>query len=94
MACERIKAAITETLAGERPVKAILDAYNPTGSTRYVNFTTSKADALADRPAQVPRQLGGLRQRLGGGVLPRRRGPSAGAAPTSRTRTSASRSPT
>ena len=42
MACERIKAAITETLAGERRVKAILDAYNPTGSTAYVNFTTSK----------------------------------------------------
>jgi type III restriction enzyme len=42
MACERIKAAITETLAGERPVKAILDAYNPTGSMRHVNFTTSK----------------------------------------------------
>jgi len=42
MACERIKAAITETLAGDRPVKAILDAYNPTGSTKYVNFTTSK----------------------------------------------------
>ncbi|MBU0724155.1 MAG: DEAD/DEAH box helicase family protein [Alphaproteobacteria bacterium] len=42
MAAERIKAAITETLAGDRPVKAILDAYNPTGSTQYVNFTTSK----------------------------------------------------
>ena len=42
MACERIKAAITESLAGERPVKAILDAHNPTGSTRFVNFTTSK----------------------------------------------------
>jgi type III restriction enzyme len=42
MACERIKAAITMALAGERPVKAILDAYNPTGSTAYVNFTTSK----------------------------------------------------
>jgi type III restriction enzyme len=42
MACERIKAAITETLSGERPIKAILDAYNPKGSTRYVNFTTSK----------------------------------------------------
>ena len=51
MAAERIKAAITETLAGERPVKAILDAYNPTGSTAYVNFTTSKDDALADRSA-------------------------------------------
>jgi type III restriction enzyme len=42
MAAERIKAAITETLVGEPPVKAILDAYNPTGSTRFVNFTTSK----------------------------------------------------
>ena len=41
-ATERIKAAITEMLSGERPVKAILDAYNPTGSTSYVNFTTSK----------------------------------------------------
>jgi hypothetical protein len=34
-----------------------------------------EGDPLADRPAQVPRQLGGLRQRLGGRVLPRRRGP-------------------
>jgi type III restriction enzyme len=42
MAAERIKAAITLTLVGENPVKAILDAYNPTGSTAYVNFTTSK----------------------------------------------------
>jgi type III restriction enzyme len=42
MAAERIKSAITETLAGERPVKAILDAYNPTGSSAFVNFTTSK----------------------------------------------------
>ena len=41
-AAERIKAAITESLAGERPVKAILDPYNPTGSTRFVNFTSSK----------------------------------------------------
>ncbi len=42
MAAERIKAAITLSLVGEHPVKAILDAYNPTGSTAYVNFTTSK----------------------------------------------------
>lgn len=42
MAAERIKMAITESLSGERPVKAILDAYNPTGSTAFVNFTTSK----------------------------------------------------
>ncbi|MET4337035.1 MULTISPECIES: BPTD_3080 family restriction endonuclease [unclassified Bradyrhizobium] len=42
MATERIKAAITLSLVGDNPVKAILDAYNPTGSTAYVNFTTSK----------------------------------------------------
>jgi type III restriction enzyme len=27
---------------GERPIKAILDPYNPVGSTRNVNFTTSR----------------------------------------------------
>lgn len=42
MAAERIKAAITLSLVGDNPVKAILDAYNPTGSSAYVNFTTSK----------------------------------------------------
>ncbi|MFZ2872754.1 BPTD_3080 family restriction endonuclease [Zavarzinia sp.] len=43
MAAERIKAAITEGLSGSQPVKAILDPYNPTGSSAFVNFTTSKA---------------------------------------------------
>ena len=42
-AAGRIKAAITETLAGERPVKAMLDVYNPTSSTAFVNFNTSKS---------------------------------------------------
>ena len=42
--CEKIYAAITVTHKGDRPVKAILDAYNPTGSTRHVNFTTSKTE--------------------------------------------------
>ena len=42
MACERISAAITAAAVGTRPVRAILDAYNPTGSTAHVNFTTSK----------------------------------------------------
>lgn len=42
MACERITAGITRSLVGERPVKAILDPYNPTGSTIHVNFNTSK----------------------------------------------------
>jgi type III restriction enzyme len=42
MACNKIKAAITEAMVGDRPIKAILDAYNPTGSTIHVNFHTSK----------------------------------------------------
>ena len=42
MACERITAGITRKLVGERPVKAVLDPYNPTGSTIHVNFNTSK----------------------------------------------------
>ena len=42
MACEKIKATISATLVGNQPIKAILDAYNPTGSTAFVNFTTSK----------------------------------------------------
>jgi type III restriction enzyme len=42
MACNRIAAAITASMIGERPVKAVLNPYNPTGSTRLVNFTTSK----------------------------------------------------
>lgn len=42
MACDRIKTAIDEDPVGNRPIKAILDAYNPTGSTIHVNFTTSK----------------------------------------------------
>ncbi len=42
MACERITAAITAAFVGERPIKAVLDPYNPTGSTNHVNFNTSK----------------------------------------------------
>ncbi len=42
MACERITAGISRALVGERPIKAVLDPYNPTGSTRHVRFTTSK----------------------------------------------------
>jgi type III restriction enzyme len=41
-ACERIKAAITESMAGQHPIKAVLDPYNPTGSTARVRFDTSK----------------------------------------------------
>jgi len=43
MACERITRAITaDELKKGRPVKAILDPYNPIGSTMHVNFNTSR----------------------------------------------------
>ncbi len=42
MACERITAAITRAELGKRPIKAVLDPYNPGGSTAHVNFSTSK----------------------------------------------------
>jgi len=50
MACERITAAITRKLMGERPIKAVLDPYNPTGSTIHVNFTTSRKDRWQTDP--------------------------------------------
>jgi len=42
MACERITAGITRSMADESPIKAVLAPYNPTGSTIHVNFRTSK----------------------------------------------------
>ncbi len=44
MACDKITAGITRAFIGDRPVKALLDPYNPTGSTRFVRFNTSKND--------------------------------------------------
>jgi type III restriction enzyme len=44
MACNKVTAAITRQFIGQRPIKALLDAYNPTGSTMHVRFNTSKAD--------------------------------------------------
>jgi type III restriction enzyme len=45
MACERITAGITAAAMGTRPIKALLDPYNPTGSTAHVRFNTSRTDA-------------------------------------------------
>jgi type III restriction enzyme len=42
LACDKITAAITRHHAGESPIKAVLDPYNPVGSTSHVNFNTSK----------------------------------------------------
>lgn len=42
MACNRITAGITRAFEGERPIKALLDPYNPIGSTSHVRFNTSR----------------------------------------------------
>jgi len=44
MACERITAGITRAMEGENRIKALLDPYNPTGSTAHVRFNTSRRD--------------------------------------------------
>ena len=43
VACDRIAAAITRTYIADNNIQALLDPYNPVGSTRFVNFRTSKA---------------------------------------------------
>lgn len=43
-ACERITVGVTRKFLGTHPIKALLDSYNPTGSTRHVRFNTSKTD--------------------------------------------------
>jgi type III restriction enzyme len=47
MACERIHAGISATLAGKNAVRVVLDPFNPTGSTRHVNFSTAKQSLWA-----------------------------------------------
>ncbi len=44
MACNRITAGITRKFLGERPIKALLDPYNPEGSTMHVRFNTSNPE--------------------------------------------------
>lgn len=53
MACERIAAAIARAgmqSTGDRIIKALLDPYNPTGSTAHVNFRTSKESLYQTAP--------------------------------------------
>jgi type III restriction enzyme len=52
MACDRITAAITRAHEDETRVLAMLDPYNPQGSTAHVNFTTTRTErwqTAADR---------------------------------------------
>ena len=44
MACERITSGIVSAFVGEKPIKILPDPYNPSGSTKYVNFNSSKKD--------------------------------------------------
>ena len=46
-ACEKIASAVTRAGLHHRPVKALLDPYNPVGTTRSVNFTTSRTQRYA-----------------------------------------------
>ena len=50
-ACERIHAAIAGATA-ERRVRAVLDAYNPKGSTAEVDFRTSKTNRWRTNPSR------------------------------------------
>ncbi len=50
IACERITAAITRSEMDRRPIIAIPAAYNPQGSTMFVNFNTSKKDRWQTSP--------------------------------------------
>jgi type III restriction enzyme len=52
MACNKITAAITAAFAGERPIKAVLDSYNPVGSTAHVRFNTSRTHRWQTDPAK------------------------------------------
>ena len=49
-ACEIIAAAITRSSVNGYPVKAMLDPFNPTGSTSHVNFNTSKSSRWQTDP--------------------------------------------
>ncbi len=51
MACERITAGITRAFEDQSPIKALLDPYNPVGSTTHVRFNTSKTLRWQTSPA-------------------------------------------
>ena len=88
MACERITAGITREFVGERPIKALLDPYNPDRLHHARQLQHLEDRPLGDRRPPLPHQLGDSRQRLGGRVLPRGRSRIRRCGPTSRTTTS------
>lgn len=53
IACERIAAGIVRAeLERSCPIEAVLDAYNPTGSTRHVAFTTTRTERWQTEPSR------------------------------------------
>ncbi len=52
MACERITRGIVVQHMEENPIKAVLDPYNPTGSTMHVRFITSRATLWQTGPCR------------------------------------------
>ena len=57
MVGERVKAAISDAMRrdnsnGSSSIKAMLDPYTPTGSTDFVNFTTSRTDLWQTNPGK------------------------------------------
>jgi len=42
MACSRIHTGITRRFEDRQPIRAVLDSYNPAGSTRHVSFYTAR----------------------------------------------------
>ena len=58
MACKRITAGITRKFLGERPIKALLDPYNPTGSTMHVHFNTTQDRPLGNESSTTATSTG------------------------------------
>ena len=52
MACERITAGITRAMSETCPIVAVVDPYNPVGSTMHVNFNTSKTFRWKNDPSK------------------------------------------
>ncbi len=50
LACNRITAAINSAHSDRNAIKAVLDPFNPHGSTAYVRFNTSRSDLWTTSP--------------------------------------------
>ena len=74
MACERITRGIVASHLEERTRAGRARSVQPRRFDGPCSLRDFQEDPMEDDGEPVPRQLGDLRQQLGGGVLPRRRG--------------------